>query len=389
MEINSMSTRPPVPINVQRALWAESCGHCMNPECAQYLITEDKTTSIGDMAHIEPNSDGGDVSVDNLILLCKNCHKLYEPLDNPDAKDILRNWKQGAIQQNNARFSIIFREFDPLNDKVKPILAENYQIFTDYGPHTDDPEVYKLWQVFEKTLIINNARLKILFQNNIRLFQAENKEVITDFIAHANEFEITREGYDGVRKKLFPYGLLSLFDIEEELIGFPASVSALQNLIKKLQDRNQFVSLSFFPEAILTYQIDGEYTNLNLKNYAKVQQTFFNEYSYRPNTSNLRLSNLLFVLSYINRTGVNWSFDTYLDLSHITINGNIRIKFVYSYTLSAADLQKEDINAGYAVNTHNWNDGPISTDAYEYAKNIDLKLFSFSPFLSFCHRLNR
>ena len=67
-----MSKRPAVARNTERELWAEAIGHCMNPDCQIELIKDE--VSIGEMAHIKARSDGGDVSCDNLLLLCGNCH---------------------------------------------------------------------------------------------------------------------------------------------------------------------------------------------------------------------------------------------------------------------------------------------------------------------------
>ena len=386
-----MNTRPSVPRNVERLLWVESCGHCMNPECAEILIPDSKKKPIGEMAHIVPDSEDGDVSFDNLILLCRNCHIRYEPLKNPDinVKETLRNWKRDAIGQNERRFSIQFASFYLLRDTVKPLIEENYHIFKSYGPHTGTPEGYKLWQQFEQTLITNNAKLKLVFQKNIELLHKENRKIITDFIAHANEFEVTRDGYNGVRHLLFPRGLLSLFDIEEELIKLPPSVAALQNFIKKLQDKEQFVSLSSFPDAILAYQENGQIKNLNLKNYAKVQQIFFSEGCYFSKRTNLRIDNILFALEQIDRLGNSFSFDDYSDLSVVTINNSIRVKFFYIYTLSAADLSQLPTNVNHIVNFFNWHDKYFSEDAIEHADAVGLRLMSSIEFIRFCRRLNR
>ena len=67
--------KSPSPI-VTKQLWAESIGRCMNTECQRKLICENK--NIGEMAHIAPHAKGGDESFENLILLCRNCHKMID-----------------------------------------------------------------------------------------------------------------------------------------------------------------------------------------------------------------------------------------------------------------------------------------------------------------------
>ncbi len=383
-----MNMRPNVPRIVERELWAESCGHCMNPKCAKNLISDDKKISIGEMAHIEPNSENGGVSADNLILLCGNCHILHEPLKNPDIKETLRKWKQDATHRNEKTFAIRFTSFHLLSETVKPLIEENYQIFRDYGPNTDDPECYKLWQTFEQTLIVNNAKLKLVFKNNIKLFHNDNQEVIKKFMAHVNEFKVTREGHDGVRQKLFPQGLLSLFDIEEELTKLPPSVNALQNFIKNLQLKKQFISLSLIPDAVITYQENGHEKRLNLKDYTRVQQLFFSERCYSPSRTKLRLDSLCWILERISDAGKEWSFDNYSDLSLVTINNRTKIKFFYSYILSVAELtDKNTINANYIANLHNWNDAPIASDALKLANSMSLEFIPYNNLIKFFYRM--
>ena len=95
-----------VPRNVERQLWSESCGFCMNPECLQQLITE---KNIGEMAHIVPHAKGGDVSVNNLILLCANCHRKTEPRRVQNGGVLLREWKAQAKKELSNNSRIVFR----------------------------------------------------------------------------------------------------------------------------------------------------------------------------------------------------------------------------------------------------------------------------------------
>jgi len=99
------NNRPNVPRNVERQLWAESCGHCMNPSCHRKLILNDGRTSIGDMAHIVPNSEGGQANAGNMILLCKNCHKSNESVNDLQNRNILKRWKTETIQRNRYMFA--------------------------------------------------------------------------------------------------------------------------------------------------------------------------------------------------------------------------------------------------------------------------------------------
>ena len=80
---NMSKSRPRanVATNVKRALWAESMGYCMRPKCDTRLL--DEGTNVAEQAHIVPHADGGVDSAENLILLCRSCHKKID--DNRDA----------------------------------------------------------------------------------------------------------------------------------------------------------------------------------------------------------------------------------------------------------------------------------------------------------------
>ena len=156
-----MSTRPAVPRNTERMLWAEAIGHCMNPECQAELI--DNGTSIGHMAHIETHATGGDVSFENLILLCSNCH-IHTDANRTEASiGLLQEWKGNRNSEIERRFARRFSTFKELKKSVTPILKRNGQIFDSYGPN-DEPigeERHKLWLKFEDEIVSNNRRLEL------------------------------------------------------------------------------------------------------------------------------------------------------------------------------------------------------------------------------------
>ena len=223
--------RPPVPRNVERQLWGESCGFCMNPKCLQPLISECTEQNIGQMAHIVLHTQGGDVSKDNLILLCSNCHKENEPLWVENGETLLREWKAQAKQRIAQQFSVRFESFELLEEQIKPILERNYLIFKTYGPASNQPETYQLWLKFESELIANNSKMKCLLTRNLNLLHKTNKDTVEEFMLHADEFMKTRTDEIKNRVSLFPKGLMSMFGIEPEYCEPDQNLSALQNLV--------------------------------------------------------------------------------------------------------------------------------------------------------------
>jgi 5-methylcytosine-specific restriction endonuclease McrA len=100
------SKRRPIPKRVERRLWAESGGICMNPDCTEDLFPfEETVTFIGEIAHIYPYSDRGPRhdeiadapdernSLENLILLCRNCHSKIDQEDKRFRAGLLLEWR--------------------------------------------------------------------------------------------------------------------------------------------------------------------------------------------------------------------------------------------------------------------------------------------------------
>ena len=384
------NSRPPVPRNVERQLWAESCGFCTNPDCQEKLIDPSANRNVGQMAHISPHSKGGSPSLSNLILLCANCHLKTEPLKEQDEASLalrLREWKKQAIERNEQRFALRLSSFDSLQEKVKPLLERNRQIFEVYGPNSNAPESRKLWLKFENELIANNSVLKCLLTANIDLFHQENKEPVQKFLLHVDEFVRTREDDVKLRQLLFPREILSMFGVERELSSHAPSVSALQNFVLLLKKQNKFIDLEFFPDPTLVYRESGELQKLHLNDRGRVQQIFFSRRLYMPHKTELRLESLVFFLDWLTRNKIKWEFEDYCDLTTLILQVKYRVKMFYSYCLSVSDLQKTTLSPGdYVVNLHMWNEGPSSSPAIKYAKSIGSVIYNQNQFFAFCHR---
>ena len=376
-----------VPRNVERQLWSESCGFCMNPECLQQLISESTKQNISQMAHIVPHVEGGDVSVNNLILLCANCHVETEPIQVKNGGVLLREWKAQAKKRIEHQFSNRFSSFDLLEEQVRPILERNYLIFSNYGPSSNRPETHQLWLQFESELIANNSRLKYLLTQNFNLLHKENQSTVNIFLLHVDEFVKTRNNEVESRISLFPKGILSMFGIEPEDSSPAPNVSALQNFIKHLKKEGSFTSLIFFPKPMLKYVENGELKSLSLNDRSRVQQIYFGRRLYRPHKTDLRIDNMVFFLEWLTRNDISWKFEDYCDLTILTLKNRYRIKMFYSYCLSTNDLHNTSLSSvDCVVNLHNWNNGPSSRDARRYARSLGIKIYNQNQFFAFCHK---
>ena len=339
-----IAKRSDVPQNVERSLWAESCGHCSNPTCMKRLIVESNTRNIGVMAHIVPHRSGGEVTFDNLILLCQNCHVITEPTRVENGEETLREWKRLVDQRNTQRFSEKYVSFERLEQRVKPILERNHFIFANYGPESEIPnssvpDTYDLWKSFENELIANNSILKGIFLQNLGLFHFENKETIKTFMLHVDEFVQTRDREHSSRFVLFPHSLLSIFGIEAECTYPSQNLSALQNLVTDTANAGNFIALDFFPEPTLTIKENGENKTLSLNDRSRMNQIYFSRKLYQPRKTDVPFNTLMFYLSWFSRNKIDCVIEDIHDLTTLTINGTHRVKLLYSYMVSINDVR--------------------------------------------------
>ena len=332
------------------------------------------------------------MSFENLILLCANCHREIDNDTSAISISKMREWKHNRNKEIETHFTQIHSTFDGLRNAVDPILRRNREIFNNYGPGDSDQrdtERYKLWLKFENEILANNRCLELALSKNKILLPQENQEIVDTFISHVREFEETRGNNSIFRLCLFPQELLSIFGIEEALVGLPPNFSALQNFVSRLINTNRFVSLCLDAEPHLIYLECGFQETLRLEDRPRVQQIFWNGYFFKPKITDLRIQDLTFFVQWVRRNGVSCECDDLHDLSSWTLDGKhkIKVKLCYKYVLSLLDLYMMTLTPGdTVVNMHRWNGAPIGNDAHEYASQIGVRLFSQSDFFKFVHR---
>ena len=385
----TMSSRRSVPRDVERMLWSESGGYCMNPGCEARLFSEDGT-NLSDRAHIVPDAEGGPPSFENLLLLCQSCHRLVDTNRTSGTVETLRSWKTQRQQDLTQRFERRYDSFESLRADVVPILTRNEQLFTHYGPNPSSgggDERHRLWRKFEGEIVSNNRRLELMLSKNKHLFHSENWDIITRFIGHAKEFAQTRDEEPVRRELLFPIELLSIFGMESVHDRLFPNVSALQNLITKLVRDGAFVELELEPRQLLTYRASEGIIRLDLNNRPFMQQLFWNGRHYHPRTTELRMESLVFVVKWLQRRGISYTFADVRELTELTLNGKYHVKLYYSYLLSQAELFGVNVKDNMlAVNVHNWNDGPISGEAGRYASAAGFQVMNQAEFFAFADR---
>ena len=378
-----------VPRSIERQLWSESIGHCMNPMCQTELIED--ATNVGEMAHIIPHAVGGGVSFDNLILLCRKCHTQIDRNATGTTVYELQKWKENRNIEIQHKFEKYYNSFEELKNVVVPILERNGQICDNYGPANSDSqseEKHALWLKFEAEIISNNRRLKLILNKNLGLFHNENQQIIDEFVAHTHEFVETRNDNPIQRVMLFPRNLLSIFGIEkDDCLRLVPNVSAIQNFVTHLIDEGRFVQLHLLPNQVLVYRENGNLKKLDLGDRPNVLQILFSGRYYRPITTEVRLADLIFFLEWLVKNNVSYKFKSKKNLTELILNGTHRIKLCYKYCLSLSDLHEIEIEDGLkVVNLHNWNGATSSKDAREYASKVGITLFNQNQFFIFAHK---
>ncbi|AOO64226.1 HNH endonuclease signature motif containing protein [Sulfurospirillum halorespirans] len=378
--------RKAIPDNIQRKLYAESMGRCMNPSCEKELLLTNG--DIAEKAHITPHSDTADNSFENLILLCPNCHTNFDK-NSAFTENEVRMWKEERRKQLSQIFAQKFNTFEKLEEAVKPILEENKTIYENYYLKGNP----KLWKKFEEKILLNNQRLKLLLSRNRNLFQKHDEEIysnlatIDQLVQHIDEFYDTREDNEKIRTVLFPEEVNSIFGLEPCHEGMIPSVEALECLIGSLQKDNKFIEITLgIEDPFIVYKERDNFVLLSLSDTPRIRQMYFVHKCFKK--VGIRLDSLNFALKYLDNNHISFTIENLENLSNVIVKEK-PFKFIYEYCLSKEKLISLAPQKGLIiVNLHNWNSGGcISTEAYQQAEIMDVTLLTLDNFYRYVHNL--
>lgn len=374
--------------NEQRKLYAESMGRCMNPNCKKELFGSDG--DIMEKAHIIPYCKTADNSYENLIILCPSCHKQFDKLSAFSVEEV-KQWKQIRKDELERFFSKKYSNFDDLKKTAVPLLLENKQIFENYFLHDNK----LLWDKFEIKILINNEKLKKLFESNLDLFQKHseksysNLEYIQLFIAHVNEFKTTRPDKEKIRQILFPKEINSMFGIEPACTSILPFTESLELLIKQLIEDSKFETVVLgVDNPYIQLNEEGQSNKIYLNDIPRLRQIYYNYHYFRK--TQVRLDSLNSALKHINSNGLYFNFYNYDNLREINLYGT-KIIFVYEYCLSNVNLlQLSPQKNSVIVNLHMWNDDScISKQAYALSKDMSVTLLTMNDFYAYINRFKQ
>ena len=371
--------RKKIPIKVERLLYAESLGRCMNPSCNKVVITS--TGDISEKAHIVEYSSSKDHDFNNLIILCPNCHTEFDK-NNKFTKEEVKSWKDNRREFISKLFKTKFSNFESLKRELLPYFIENKMLFEQYYINGSIEQ----WISVETKLITNNEYIKMILQNNLEIFQRlDNKDysnlhIIKQLIAHIDEFKNTRGDIEKARRIIYPKEVDSIFGITPiDSNDYFENVDSIEALM----------DLGIVKKCVLgimkPYLILNDDNKLLLSDTPRLRQLCHDNHAFRR--MNVRLKSLNFALSYILKQGE--SFYHLEDSLTVVQLRDYKIKFVYEYCLSKQYISSlEIINFDIIVNLHNWNgEGAISTDAHKLASKLGIVLYTMDDFYGFIKKI--
>lgn len=375
-----------IPKNVERRLFAESMGKCMNPACQKDLFTY--SGDIAKKAHIIEHYKTADNSFENLILLCPNCHTNFDK-NQAFNKETVLEWKRIRREQVEKFFCKKFNSFDELKEQVHPLLSENKGVYENYYISGKK----ELWDKFEYKILINNKKLKHLLSSNYHLIQQSYEEkysnlaYVEKFIIHINEFELTRSDKEKIRSVLFPKEINSMFGVSPVDGDILNMTSSIECLIDKFKAVNKFQGIILgVDKPYLEIIDDNESSKIYLDDVPRLRQ-YFNDYNcFRKNKFNL--SSLNYVLKFLRSKKIDFQLVNETNLREFIVD-SIKIIFVYEYCLSYEFLIRFSPQDGcVVVNLHRWNgDGCITSEARELAKDMNIQLMTLKEFYKYVNKL--
>lgn len=195
--------------HTQRRLFAASAGYCQNPACTNELFVDaaGKSIHVAEMAHVFAANDGGPRAksmlteaergaFENLLVLCANCHTMVDKAPDAFPDQRMLAWKREHANKLKGLFGAI--QFDSraaARQVVEPLLAQNFAIFQNYGPHIDaarNPEsgAAEQWKRKMLTRILpNNRRVLTVLDANRRLLSEDEKAQLERFRQHIDDLE--------------------------------------------------------------------------------------------------------------------------------------------------------------------------------------------------------
>jgi hypothetical protein len=168
----------------------------------------DLRLDFGELAHIVAASDKGPradlllgafrrAEVDNIVLLCANCHTQVDKAPTFYAVEMLQEWQRHRMVELEGLFGAIkFATRLEAADAVRVLLGQNRAVFDAYGPRQaalrghHGEEFSRQWHRKVRELILpNNRRLLALCDRNQDLLVGDEPSVVELLRQHVDDLE--------------------------------------------------------------------------------------------------------------------------------------------------------------------------------------------------------
>lgn len=211
---------------------------CSNPDCrkstiAASLETNDKTTIIGEAAHIKAASSGAGAarfddnmsyderrSIDNGIWLCKNCHRMIDREPIKYSVETLKRWKAETEEYASKNLGVKYRTDEDIKESQQSLLSIMPLSLINKALSNVHGSVVQTLGVLD-----NRLKLSTKFDNEATVYNVEPKD--DSYVPTISIKEFSNESNIRKYKDLILHGLDC--DIDGDI-----DFSSDSNLINKL-----------------------------------------------------------------------------------------------------------------------------------------------------------
>ena len=202
-----MTSRKAIPTEIKLRLFADSAGHCQNPDCLQPLYPAEigGDIHIAEMAHVIPHGEKGPrheerpaegfeaESFENLILLCPTCHTVIDKAPDGYSRSTLLDWKnKHLVTLANSQGIKAYEDRNQVREAVVTATAENKAIWKEYAPvdsssfdYNPESEAGRTWENRMRGVILpNHFRIEAIIKKNQCHMNGNEQEVFAQYQEH-------------------------------------------------------------------------------------------------------------------------------------------------------------------------------------------------------------
>ena len=126
---------------------------------------------------------------------------------------------------------------------------------------------------------------------------------------------------------------------------------------------------------------------MDLMNRPRMQQLYFSGNFYRPQTTEVRLNNLLYVIRWLDQRHIAYQWKDVRRLTELQVAEKYNVVFCYKYSLSRTDINDLAVQKDMLiVNLYTWNNSDVDTQAVANASEIGIHTLNQQEFFEFMRR---